>query len=110
MNVESTVEPKDGSYVLKSEGHSTMLNLPVYDLSKQLDFITSVCESCELNPPNVLVSLILADWTCRFQTRSKEIGYPKALIEFLNTSQSTYKTLCEYSDHVAEVLNEQTDR
>lgn len=95
--------------VIKSKGHSTTLDLPLYDLSKQLDFITSVCESCQLNPPNVLVGLILADWTCRFQTRSKEIGYPKAFVEFLNTSQSTYKKLCEYSDHVVEVLNEQAD-
>lgn len=94
---------------VKQDAKYVSFNLPVYDVDRQLSFLTSLCEDVEFPNSLTFVGLVLADWICKFQTRSKEISFYKAFTEFLGTAQDTHKKLCEYADHVAEVLNEQAD-
>lgn len=75
------------------------IDIPIYDVEPQMDFITSVCNSMKFDA-KVLITLIFADWICNFQEISSIQGPEKALLSYLSSCKSTRDKLIQLREVV----------
>lgn len=81
----------------KSE-RSTML-IPIYDLQSQVSFLYTLCDDFKFEYESLL-SLIIADWICKFQQSCQVTSPFKAFLSFLNTTQDTKDFLLQVKKEV----------
>lgn len=68
------------------------IQIPVYEIQGQLDFLASVCQSFEFDVKK-LIPLIFADWICNYQVATSKSDAKKAFISYLSTTAKVRETL-----------------
>lgn len=84
-----------------SEKRQKEIKIPIYDIEKQMEFITSVCEDFEFDPKR-LITLILADWIRVFQLGCEKLnGHAyESFICYLKSTKRTYDELNKIKEFV----------
>lgn len=75
------------------------LQIPIYDIQGQLDFLASVCESFDFDV-HKLIPLIFADWICNFQVATSRSNAQKAFISYLSSTSKVRDTLEHIKNYV----------
>ena len=88
----------------KISKHTEKIIIPKYDVEKQLEFFSDICNDIEFDA-KVLITLIFADWILNIQTQCKHVGIYQAMKDFLLDSEKTFNALKKLKDEV-EAKNE----
>lgn len=77
------------------------IELPVYDVKKQMEFISAVCNDFNFDASR-LVTYILADWINTFQTAvlSKRMNANEAFFAYLSSVRRVYDNLSKLRKEV----------
>ena len=84
-----------------SEKKNKQIQIPLYNVEEQMNFISSVCADFEFDPKK-LIPLILADWICTFQEATSKMSgkaYP-AFISYLKSTTKTYDKLNQIREYI----------
>lgn len=84
-----------------SEKKQKEIKIPVYDIEKQMEFISSVCQDFGFDPKR-LIPLILADWIYTFQFGCSKMNGKayETFISYLKSTKNTYDNLNKIKDFI----------
>lgn len=67
------------------------IDIPVYDIESQMNYLIQICKDFDFNPQNLL-SLVIADWIYLVQTGLKKgMDIKDIFIAYLESAQRTRK-------------------
>lgn len=82
-----------------SEKKQKQINIPLYELKGQVEFLYSVCLDFKFDYDKLL-SLIFADWICKFQKSCQVTSPYNAFLSFLNTANETKEFLLKVKKEI----------